>query len=198
MKHTNLCITAGYLLKVIKYLRLSDHSSEPIPLAKVRAAATRWANRHRPHQVIRQKHLARRRFIRVAKGLLRSMDCLKLPPPIPHAHVEQVAAFLKSQREKGFSSATLESRGRVIQRFLDRLCRDKATLKSITPDRIDRLISKKTSYANLKRRARRTYAGHWRAFLSYAESRGWCQSGLADSIMVPRIYAQERRWQPAR
>lgn len=190
MKHTNLCIAAGYLLKVIEYLRLSNRPSEPIPLAKVRAAATRWANRRQPHLIIQHKHLSRRRFVRVAKGWLQSMDCLKLPPPIPHAHVEQVAAFLESQQERGFSSQTLGNRRRVVQNFLDRLCRDKTPLKSVTPDRIDRLVSRK-AYGDVTRGSIRTYLGHWRAFLQYAEKRDWCRAGVAASIMVPRVYAQE-------
>ncbi len=52
-------------------------------------------------------------------------------------------------------------------------------------------MSKLIVEGNLARRSIHTYAAHLRAFFRYAETRGWCRTGLAVGIMSPRIYAQE-------
>jgi hypothetical protein len=64
-------------------------------------------------------------------------------------------------------------------------------MEKITPARIDTAMSEITLAGGLTRVSIRTYAAYLRAFFQYAETRGWCRTGLAAAIMAPCIYAQE-------
>lgn len=190
-KIPTLKVVAGYLLTIAKYLRLGKRPDDVISLAEVQAAAARWANRRPRPAKMQTKFHARRRFIRHAQRWLRFLGRLEQPAAIPHAYAERVAAFTESQSEKGLSLQTISGRSRVVQTFLDQLCRDKICMEKITPAHIDAALSEATLESNLTRSSIRTYAAYLRAFFQYAETRGWCRTGLAAAIMSPCIYAQE-------
>src|SRR5208283_1247107 len=103
VKIPTLQVLAGYLLIIIKYLKLDKRSNDLIPLAEMEAAAARWANR-RPHPPKwKTKRFARRRFLRDARRWLQFMGRLEQPVTAPHAYAVRVAAFAKFQMEKGLS-----------------------------------------------------------------------------------------------
>lgn len=191
MKISTLLVMAVYLLAITKYLRLDKRDNKLVSLAEVEAAATRWANRKPRPAKMQEKRNTRRRFIRNAKRWLQFMGRLQLPEAAPHCCTEQVAAFAEFQKERGLSQQTIDSRSRVVQWFLDRLCGDGTSLKDVTPDQVDNAMSENACDGRLKRVSVRAYAACLVAFFKYAESRDWCRIGMASAIMAPRVYAQE-------
>lgn len=186
-----LLVLAHYLLTITKYLKLGKRGNELISMAEVEAAATRWAGRrHRPPKM-QTKFFAQRRFVRHAGRWLRFIGRLEEPVPAQRAYAERVAAFAEFQMEKGLSAQTISSRGRLVQAVLDRLSEGKVRMETMTPVHVDAAMSKLILEGNLARTSIRTYAAYLRAFLRYAETRGWCRAGLAAGIMAPCIYAQE-------
>jgi len=186
-----LLVLADYLLTITKYLKLGKRGNELISMAEVEAAAARWSNR-RPHPPKwKTRRHAQRRFLRDARRWLHFIGRLEQPVAIPHAYAERVAAFAKFQMEKGLSSQTIRSRGRLVQMVLDRLSEGKLRMEKMTPAHIDATMSKLIIGGNLTRVSIRTYAAYLRAFFRYAETRGWCRAGLAAGIMAPCIYAHE-------
>jgi site-specific recombinase XerD len=191
MKVPTLAVRAAYLLKIIKYLRLDKGKNKLISLDEVNAAAMRWANRRPRPALTTNKQFARRRFVRFAKAWLLFIDRLQIPACAPHACVEHLDAFTEYQKEKGLSPVTIESRGRVVQMFLDQLCCGTTKLNQLTPQHVDDVIKQKACEGTLKRVSLRTYIAYLRAFFRYAESRRWCYQGMADAIMAPPVYAEE-------
>jgi integrase/recombinase XerD len=191
MSTFTLKVLAEYLLTVCHYLRLNDRSKRTVSIAAIETAARAWANRRpKPPRMI-EKQLTRRRFFRTAKRWLQFLGRLELPAARPHSNVEQVAAFMEDQKERGFSPATIHGRSRVVQRFLDRLCGGGRSLDRLRPADVDAVLSASARENGLKRTSVKTYALFLRTFLHFAERNGWCSKGLAAAIMVPRVYAQE-------
>ena len=188
---STLWVLADYLLRIAKYLKLGKRGNDRISMAEVQAAAARWANR-RPHPPKwKTRRFAQRRFLRHSRRWLQFIGRLEQPATAPHAYADRVAAFAKFQMEKGLSSQTISSRGRLVQVVLDRLGAGKLRMEKITPVHIDATMSKLILDGNLARMSIRTYAAYLRAFFRYAETRGWCRAGLSTGIMAPCIYAHE-------
>lgn len=186
-----LRVVAHYLLTITNYLKLGKRGNDLISMAEVEAAANRWASRRKRPPKMQTKFLARHRFLRHARRWLQFIGRLEPTAPAPHAYPNRVTAFAKFQMEKGLSSQTISCRGRVVQALLDRLCEGKTCMEKMTPVQVDAAMSRMILDGNLARISIRTYAAYLRAFLRYAETRGWCRAGLAAGIMAPCIYAQE-------
>jgi len=191
VKVPTLRVVAHYLLIIAKFLRLGRRCGELISLAEVEVAANRWANRRRRPAKMRVKWRSHHRFGRHARRWLQFMGRLEQPATVPHAYAKHVAEFAKFQSEKGLSSVTIGRRGRVVQIFLDLVCKNKIRMERIKLAHIDDTMSEMTLRGCLARTSIRSYAAYLRSFFKYAESRGWCRAGLAAGIMAPCIYAQE-------
>lgn len=85
---------------------------------------------------------------------------------------------------------TIRSECGHVREFLSRHCTD-GQLAAISIRQIDEAIARKGSRDHCRRTSIKFYADSLRAFFRYAETKDWCESGLASAIMGPRIYQDE-------
>jgi integrase/recombinase XerD len=102
--------------------------------------------------------------------------------------LEEFFCFLRD--EKGFAEATILGHRRSLRPFLSWLTRENIPLFAVSP----RTISRYFASAVAGRRKRVSVAHHvqsLRSFFRYANQRGWCARGIAESIDAPRLYTYE-------
>jgi site-specific recombinase XerD len=113
------------------------------------------------------------------------------PPPTPFDDwITPFAAHL--QRDKGASRKTISSHCRYLLDFLQRLAVSPQAFSQLTVSQIEEALLRKFTEAGYARSTIRHYGEALRAFFRYAAVRGWCRSALAEGILLPRIYQQER------
>ena len=128
-------------------------------------------------------------FIHQVRGWLRFAGCLQVPSPLPRQYSAEVAIFTDYvRRERGWSEATVRYRRSRADDLLRRFCSGKRSLSDLAITTIDRALSEKSREdgRSLFRATVRNRANALRAFLRFAEDRGWCQPGLAASIASSR------------
>lgn len=109
----------------------------------------------------------------------------------PQPFADRLAQFTCYMREdRGLADATVYSRLKAIETFLSWFQREKPALSDAVLTDIDRYLAFK-GRAVWKRRPVATVGRTLRAFFTYAEHQGWCCSGIAAGIDVPRIYGME-------
>ena len=141
MTASTLRVLADYLLIITHRLHLDGRGEEPISPSEVEVAAARWANRRpRPAKMSSTRYVLRR-FRRIAKRWLQFLGRLQLASPVLHSYADRLAAFADFQKEKGLSPQTIHCRGRVVQRFLDRLCSTGRRLKEVSPLHLDAALA---------------------------------------------------------
>lgn len=181
---------AQTMLVVIDQLDLK--AAGEICAEEIVAAADRWATRQPRHYNTKHTRKARLHFISVATQWLRFLGRLRLREASPHPYVHMVDEFVEyMKRERGLSPRTIESQCWQINNFLDRLRDQQLPFNELSVAHIDEIISKKGSEDNYSRRSIRGYAETLRAFLRYAETRGWCSPALAAGVKAPRVYQDE-------
>jgi len=141
-----------------------------------RAAATRWPKEN---------------FRYVACGFLERLGRLVHDPePSPNPYDALVEDFLEVECQgRGLALATRNKHHWHIQQFLFYLNQRNHSLENLTPDHIDAYL--KYLGQTWSRVSLSTIAGVLRAWLRHCEIRGRARLGLADSILVPRIYRNE-------
>jgi site-specific recombinase XerD len=96
------------------------------------------------------------------------------------------------RNEKGLAEATINNSCGILKRFFSSIKEDHANfLSHLTPGHLDRLLIQKLDKGIYARKTIHTFAITLRTFLRYAEYRGWCPLGIADSIHAPRVYSQQ-------
>lgn len=186
-----LRVAAHTLLTVIRYLRLADRGGDPIPLGEVDRAAERWARRRCRVPNRRAGRSSRPTFVSHATGWLRFLGRLVEPVLPPGPFDAMIAAFAEHMRaERGFSPHTVRGRCSLLRHLFAHLDAADGSLHALTADRLDDLFLRMLASGRHSRVSVRHYAGGVRAFVRYAETRGWCRVGLADAIQGPRVYSQ--------
>jgi integrase/recombinase XerD len=183
---------AIYTLVVVKVLHLADRPGELITAEEIEVEAKRWA-RHRSKPPKRQilEH-ARLSFQRNALRWLQFLGRLQPTATAPRPYAEQIAQFTDFQlRERGLSPNTVERDNRTLHRFLSQLEQAGRQLRTLSITQVDELLATKIGEANWTRRYISTWVSILRPFLRFAERRGWCRPGLADAMMVPRVFRHE-------
>jgi len=109
--------------------------------------------------------------------------------PLPRNHqLQQFLTFLK--QERGFTEATIVNRKRSLKPFLAWLVGQCIPLSAVSP-----VVTTKYFTSAVAGRWKRTsisfHVQSLRSFFRYASSRGWCASGIAESIDAPRLYTHE-------
>ena len=102
--------------------------------------------------------------------------------------IDQFAGYMRLDR--GLAESTITKRITCTKDFFEYL-EDAYPLDQLNIADIDKILEK---YATRRLHSRRTVqsnAASIRAFFVYAEGRGWCQQGLAQSIKSARIYRHE-------
>jgi site-specific recombinase XerD len=179
------------LHQVAAIRRLNFHSQGKITPTQVDAAAKRWASR--PLRATRHKRSphAGAVFTSIATRWLQFMGRLQLPDPVVPSWGNAVAEFTEYMRaQRGLAAATIYTRSKRAEEFLGRLAPRR--LQDLTMADVDRAIGDKGTADHCTRASIRTYAYVVRSFLRYAEARGWCAAGLADGMLVPRVYTGEQ------
>lgn len=150
----------------------------------------------RPGAIITREEIKRKapdkgKFVSLATRWLRFLGRLQLQPAPISPYTDKVQAFADyMSRERGLSPATIHGRFWFVLRFLNRMANAGDSLHKLTPHQIDESLKKMLNQGAYARITIRDWASALRAFFRYAEMRGWCRTGLAESIRGPRIFTQ--------
>ena len=179
---------ARELLVIIDQMNL--HPEGAICVEDIEAAARRWAYRQPRHYKLKDAEDAKKHFVRTAKGWLRFLGRLQTPPvPAYQMFLDEFAIYMECER--GLSPMTIRNECGHVGRFLNRHCRERWQLAEISIRQIDEAIAQKGSQDHCTRASIGFYAASLRGFFRYAETKGWCRSGLAAAIMAPTAYQHE-------
>jgi integrase/recombinase XerD len=185
----SLQAAAHYTVFVADQLCLADRPGEPIPLAEVERNALLWAEKP---PLFGQRRPAGVFFLQHATAWLGFLGRLQLPPAKQRFHAEQIDAFADYlHRERGLSPRTVDTYCPAVEAFLDDLCMPGRSLQALTIAQIDQTLIARVSRLGYARRTVAGLAKALRSFFHYAHRKGWCQTGLAEAIKGPRIFAQE-------
>jgi site-specific recombinase XerD len=178
---------ARYLVAVAESLRLAQRPAGLITTAEIRERAALWAGD------LRTSPAARPRFIRFATAWLRFMGRLQLPSRPATPFDAWIAAFSDHlQRDAGVSGHTVRNHCRYALDFLRRMAVAPADFSQVTVPQVEASLVQKFTEAGYARSTMRHYGEALRTFFRYAQVRRWCPEGLAEGILLPRIYQQER------
>lgn len=192
MSNRTLRVKARLLLSITKYLKLADRPNDTISIQEIERAASLWSRHNWPSPKSSHAKLSREYFIWQAAGWLTFLDRFQIPSKPVRAYDQMLVEFRSFMKgERGLSPVTVEYRCRSVRPFLDRLLGTKRTLDTITTADVDSLLAQKVNEERYARVSVRGYASSLRSFFRYAETRGWCASGIATSIMAPREFRQE-------
>ncbi|HTF68207.1 MAG TPA: tyrosine-type recombinase/integrase [Edaphobacter sp.] len=118
------------------------------------------------------------------------MNRLQRPVAAPYLHlIDEFANHM--EHDKGLSPMTIRSERGHVKEFLDRYWADDHVLSNISIKHIDEAIAAKGTRGGCTRGTIQFYAASLRSFFRYAETKQWCQRGLAEAIMAPRVYQHE-------
>ncbi len=141
-----------------------------------RASSPRWPKEH---------------FRLAATDFLRSLGRLH-PARAPEArrYDAELADFIAAQLEGRWpSEATCRSARWQVTRFLDYLEQRGVALGDVVATDVDAFFEHMAQ--RWSRSSLRTSAKILRTWLGYCATRGWVRSGLAEAILLPRIYHHE-------
>ncbi len=128
----------------------------------------------------------------VAKDFLHSLGRLsRKPTPEVGPYEAKINDFIASQRRIGRwnSTATCQSAQWQIKRLLNYLDHRCVALEDVAPSDIDAFFEHMAK--RWGRNSLRTSAKWLRSWFRYCETQGWVRSGLAEAILLPRIYSYE-------
>jgi site-specific recombinase XerD len=192
MAKSTLRFTAELLVAIEGRLRLGDRPNSLISRQEVEDAGALWATRKAVPPIRVRPELSRQRFIREAVRWLAFMNRLQTNIKTAKPYDDKIVAFADFMRhERGLSVATIEQRCHSVRQLLEQLRNQGCPLASVTVSHVDCILAARVSEGNFTRATVQTYASSLRSFLRFAETRGWCNAGVAASIMAPRVFHQE-------
>jgi site-specific recombinase XerD len=179
------------LLRIQNLLGLAT-SSEAIDVTTIEAAVDRWVDRRPRRYNYKTGRRARQQLLSNAVRWLSFLGRLHVPSEIVPAYrplVENFADYMRVQ--KGLSEQTIQTRRSYLEDFLREFFRGHNSLHQLTITDLDEAIARKGRDTGYTRLSIQGYATGLRAFLGYAESKGWCSRGLAALVTSPRVYQYE-------
>ena len=166
-----------------------------VTVAQIEAIAPEWDRTrhhklgHRPRTTQRSKKRALSRVTR----WLRYLGWLDEPEEDRHPYSVELGAFEEWMcTERGHAEGTISNRLRCAKEFLDWLAARGKRFASVQVSDIDGAIEAKKARRHYSRVTIRGYAERLRAFVRFAEDRGWCTPGIADGILPGRFYPGEK------
>jgi integrase/recombinase XerD len=187
---TTLRIRAHYCLRIARELEHwpQDHAFTP---ADIETMATTWAAQSVVSGRAATPKNPAHMFRIAAVAFLRSLGRLCLAPGSPPGcYAAQIAAFIEDQRHNRWQSEETCRSGRwKVVSFLSYLEDHGYELGSIDAGHVDAYFQHIAH--RLSRTSLRTVAMGLRAWFRYCEARGWTKPGLAEAILVPRLYQHE-------
>ncbi len=140
---------------------------------------------------IKRKVPNKRVFGPLATRWLQFLGRLEQEPVPANPYADKVEAFAAyMQNEKGYADSTVKRRSKFIRRFFGQHGNRNGSLRDIPITQIDEALTGLVCKDGYGRGTVKTWARDLRAFLRYAEARGWCRSGLAAAIKSPRTFTQ--------
>lgn len=140
---------------------------------------------------VKRKTAKRRWLYRIAVRWLQFMGRLQQRPVPLAPWAKKIKAFAQyMEHEVELSPVTIYHRCRRVRDFFEQLHIQSGALHAITPHRIDTAFQKVLESGDYSRRTIQGCATDLRAFFRFAEARGWCRKGLAESIRAPRVFSQ--------
>jgi site-specific recombinase XerD len=182
---------AESLLRIQNLLGLAT-SSETIDVTTIEAAVDRWVHRRPCRYNYKTGRRAHQQLLSNAVRWLRFLGRLHLPSEIVPTYrplIEDFADYMRVQ--KGLSEQTIQTRRSHLEDFLREFFRGHDSLHQLTITDLDEAIARKGRDDGYARLSIQGYATSLRAFLGYAESKGWCSGGLAALVTSPRVYQYE-------
>lgn len=182
---------ASNQLYVVRYLGLAD-GARPIDRSQVEAAAYQWA-KPRPHRRYRCATPKKvRDFINCALGWLRFIGRLHENPVSVHGYEDEVGEFKTWMgQECGYSEQTVVFTTRVVDRLLVELERREVALCAADIGMIEQILADDQAESRRSAVTSRGYVSRLRTFFRFAQQRGWCASGIAEGLGVPRHYPKQ-------
>ena len=183
-------------LDQVRLLHLLDLSEdEKVTVARIEATAPDWSNARRVRlgrRLPTTRRSTKRSLSRVIRWL-RFLGWLDEPEEDRHPYSVELGAFEDWMRtERGYAERTTDGRLRSAREFLDWLAASGKQLKSVRVADVDAAIEAKTARRHYSRVTIRSNAERLRAFVRFAEDRGWCTPGMAEGIVPPRFYRDEK------
>ena len=134
---------------------------------------------------------ARAAHCRAAADFLQACGRLRPPPvPPPGRYDVQLEEFLAAQHLGPWASpATCRVRRWHLRRFLAYLECQGCALANLTAEHLDAYLQ--YTAQTWSRVSLRSVASALRAWLRHCEGRGWVRPGLAQALLVPRVYRHE-------
>ena len=178
---------ANYQLHIIHYLHLTE--LRLVSENEIQKAALEWSGET---GIKGRKNdyscFAQHRFLRFSKGWLSYLGLWK-EEKAPTAFSDYLSEYLDwLETDNGYSARTIEGRYSQLKMFLHEVSLRHRSFSDITPVDIDSFLNKRHNEDGCTRRTVSSLASIIRVFLQYAESQGWCKSGLSLSIKAPRVY----------
>jgi integrase/recombinase XerD len=184
---TTLRIRAHYCLRIARELEHwpQDHQFTP---TEINTMAVTWATQRVASGQAGSAENPACLFRRTAVAFLRGLDRVYREPCVPPGrYTARVEAFLEHQRQHRWQSeATCRSGRWKVVSFLAYLEEHNYELGQINASHVDAYfqhIAPKLSRTSLG-----TVAMGLRAWFRYCEAHGWTKPGVADAILVPRLY----------
>ncbi len=185
---SSLRLIAQHLLMFVDYLPLA--TEDGIDIEQIHAAADQWVSRQPKPANVSDYGYGRMRFISDARQWLSFLGRLRQPevPERPYTHmIEDYTEYMT--QEQGLSQQTIRVRRWYLEQFLDRFWQQQRPFDQISITDIEAAIAFKGDQDGYARASIKGYVTVLRAFLRYAEQRGWCAPGLAAAIISPRLFA---------
>jgi site-specific recombinase XerD len=174
---------------IIEFLQF--HKVRIVTEPEIQTAATHWGYIAGKMYLMKDySKAAEKRFIRYATQWMEFLGCLKKETnTIPFAaYLNEYFCWL--DEERGCAKSTIEGLGRVLPKLLRNIqesCGEFHLLSLATAD----AIIKKRHEDGLSRRGMAYILSTYRAFLKYAESKGWCTEGIHLAFKSPRLFKHE-------
>lgn len=190
MARSTILRCARYCLCVAEYLRRLS-LDRPLTEEEVDALASRWAGERVASGRASALRWPAEQFRFAATEFLRSCGRLQPPTPQPPGTYEaKLADFIAARQEAHWqSAATCSSALWQIRRFLAYLQQRNVLLTDVTPSDLDAYFQHVAT--RWSRTSIHTCAKMLRAWFAHCETCGWTRGGLADAILLPRLYRHE-------
>ncbi len=157
---------------IVERLQLTDGTRKKITDAMIERQAVRWSRRHCAKDITRPDS-SRRRFLCQARRWFRFTGWLEPHRPRVTRFSSAIAAFTAYMRdEQGLSPNTICGRVAQLHDFLLRINGPRRSLRAITVQDVDRVLTGKYTLERYGRATIQAHACGLRAFFRFAERKG--------------------------
>lgn len=173
-------------------LLLDVYDGDRLCKQDIESAATRWSKPcgRRCNRTATSK--ARQRFVSHCMELVRHIGLLQETEGKHRPYRAELQAYEDWLRtERGLMEETIDSYCRGAGHFLARLEGMGAKLNALRITDIDHIIGEEHSRGVWSRRSIHHFAQRLRLFIGFAETLGWCRSGLAAGVVAPGYMVEE-------